>query len=299
MRRWQQKARLGVVAAASFVLLVLVLPQIATGIGLGGLAHLVNAGPCGSSGSSGSMGSGSGSGGGSSQCGPPTLTVDPATGLVDGQSVSVTGSGFTPFSGVAMVECEAGATGPAQCDLSSELEVGTDGSGSFATTYTVSRVLEISTNENGKEKVFNCGANRCILGAADVNNYSIAASTPLGFKPHSPLAFRATVAATSTVTTKTGVAEIAGTVTCTQLDTVDIYVELQQRYKRFNFTNDGEATVECKGHTPWTVPVPPGFGLFGVGAANVQAELSTQIGNNADRNINITRNIELQSAKKK
>jgi hypothetical protein len=298
MRRWQQRARLGVVAAASFVLLVLVLPQIATGIGLGGLAHLVSSGPCGSSGSSGSMGSGSGSGGGSSVCGPPTLTVNPNTGLLDGQSVSVTGSGFTPFSGVAMVECEDHATGAAQCDLSSELEVGTDGSGSFATTYTVSRVLEISTKD-GNEKVFNCGADRCMLGAADIFNYSIAASSPLGFKPHSPLAFRATVAPTSTVNTKTGVAEIAGTVTCTQLDTVDIYVELQQRYKRFNFTNEGEATVECLGHTQWTVPVPPGFGLFGVGAANVQAEFSTQIGNNSDRNINITRNITLQSANKK
>jgi hypothetical protein len=298
MRRWQQKARLGVVAAASFVLLVLVLPQVATGIGLGSLAHLVGSGPCGSSGSSGSMGSGSGSGG-SSECGPPTLTVNPSSGLVDGQTVSVTGSGFSPYSGVAMVECQADATGPAQCDLSSVLEVGTDGSGSFAATYTVSRIIEIANLENGNEKARNCGAVGCILGAADINNYSVAASSPLGFKPHSPLAFRGTVAPTSTVTPKTGIADISGTVTCTQPDSVDIYVELQQRYKRFNFTSQGEATVACKGRTPWTAVVEPGFGLFGVGAANVEAELSTEIGNNSYRNINITRDIELQAASKK
>src|SRR5580704_10339652 len=113
MRHLQQRTRLGVIAAASFVLLVLVLPQVATGIGLGGLASRANnSSSCGSG--SGSMGSGSGS---SSTCGPPVLAVNPDSGLADGQTVSVTGSGFSPFTGVGMVECARGAKGPSQCDL--------------------------------------------------------------------------------------------------------------------------------------------------------------------------------------
>ena len=39
MKRWNQRVRLGVIAVASFVLLVTVLPQVASGLGLGPLAN--------------------------------------------------------------------------------------------------------------------------------------------------------------------------------------------------------------------------------------------------------------------
>lgn len=302
MSRLRQRARLGVVAAASFVLLVLVLPQFANGIGLGGLAHrMANDVPCASSGSgSGSMGSGSGgssgSSGSSSMCTPPTLTATPDSGLVDGQTIAVTGTDFGAFSGAGIVECEESATSALQCDIGTLSEVGTDGSGSFATTYTVSRIISI-TEKGGTQKSINCGVARCALGAADLSNLAADTKTSISFLPHSPLAFRATVAAIDAVNTKTGVAEISGTVTCTQADTVNIYLELQQRYRRFNFSNYGQTTVPCRGRTTWTVAVPPALGLFGAGDANVQAEISTQVGT-AYRNINITRNVTLQAIKK-
>jgi len=278
---------------ASFVLLVLVLPQVATGIGLGGLAsRLLDSGSCGSSGSSGSMGSGSGS----SVCGPPTLTANPNAALVDGQSIFVTGSGFSPFAGVGMVECQQGATGPSKCDLSTLLDVGTDGSGSFSTTYDVNRIINLPTKA-GNAKSFDCAPNRCFLGAADLSNYAVSASTPIGFDPRSPLAVRGTVAATDTVDKHTGVADIAGTVTCRQADFVYVYVYLQQRYRRFNFTNSGQTSITCLGHTTWSVSIPPGFGLFGVGPANVQVQLQTQVGNSY-RTIGIKRNVQLQVAAK-
>ncbi len=296
MRRVQQRTRLVVVAAASFVLLVLVLPQLATGIGLGGLAsRLTSSGSCGSSGSSGSMGSGSGS---SSVCGPPTLTAVPDTALADGQSITVTGSSFSPFSGVGMVECENGATGPQQCDLSTLLEVGTDGSGSFSTTYVVSRIVNIPTKA-GKAKTLDCAVSRCFLGAADISNYSVAALARLGFNPKSPLVLRGSLATTDTVVPRTGVASISGTALCTRTELVNVTVELQQIFRRrFNFTNYGQTTIVCKGHSPWTVTVPPGFGLFFVGPANVTAQLSTQIGNSY-RNVGLAGAVVLQSAKKK
>ena len=55
MKRWKQWARLAVIAAASCVLVVTVLPQVASGIGLGPLANrLASSGSCSSGGGSGS-----------------------------------------------------------------------------------------------------------------------------------------------------------------------------------------------------------------------------------------------------
>lgn len=309
MRRLQQRARLGVVAAASLVLLVLILPQVATGIGLGSLVgRLTSTGGCGSSGSSGSTTvttiGGSGSGSGSSVCGPPTLVPNPNSDLADGQTISVSGSGFTPFSFVGMVECKVNATDASGCDLSTLFEVGTDGSGSFSTTYTVSRILTVAGKgtpippygEVGKK--FDCAVSRCALGAADVTDYSIDATAPLAFNPRTPLALRGTVGPVDTVVTHTGVATIVGTVTCTQNLVVEVDVELQQEFHRFNFTNEGSTIVTCAGHTQWSVNVPPDLGLFGVGSAVVQTEISAEIGNSY-RSIDIKRNVALQSAKKK
>jgi Neocarzinostatin family len=304
MRRWKQKARLGVVAAASFVLLVLVLPQVATGIGLGGLASRLTASAgCGSSGSSGSgsgsavFGSGgSGSGSGSSTCGPLTLSAAPSTNLFDGEIISVNGSGFPPNSQIGMTECKTG-DGLEGCDISSALIFQSDGSGSFSTQFTVSKVFEVSNKLGTTDKNFDCAPSRCFLGAADLQNYDFAATTPLEFNPRSPLALRATVSPTGTVNTHTGIAVISGTVTCTEPTEVSVYIQLQQTYKRFNFTSQGQTSVSCFRHTAWSVPVPPGFGLFGVGTSNVQAEISGEVGNSY-RNINQTRNVELQTVKK-
>jgi Neocarzinostatin family len=302
MRRLQQRARLGVVAAASFVLLVLVLPQVATGIGLGSLAaRLTDSGACGSSGSSGSASivSGSGSGSGSSTCGPATLTASPNSALDDGQTITVTGTGFPPFSQVGMTECKLGA-GLEGCALDSALEFGANGSGSFSISFTVSRIIEISSETSENETNFNCAPSRCFLGAAELFNYNPVATTPLNFNPRSPLALRGTVSSTDTVVTHTGVATISGTVTCLEPDTeVDVNVELQQIYrKRFNFENEGYGEVNCTGRTPWSVTVPPGIGLFGLGPASVQADIQAEIGTSY-RYITFTRNVTLQAPPKK
>ncbi|MFJ9344713.1 neocarzinostatin apoprotein domain-containing protein [Streptomyces sp. NPDC101733] len=45
----------------------------------------------------------------------PTLRVTPHRGLVDGQSVRVTGSGYEPQYHVVVMECAAGTTDPAGC----------------------------------------------------------------------------------------------------------------------------------------------------------------------------------------
>lgn len=111
MKRWKRQTRLGVIVLASFVLLVTVLPQIATAVGLGSLANRLDSSvtcssSSGSSGSSdsssstccGSSGSSGSSDSSSSTCSGPVG----GTGQVTG-TVTVTGApkGFVPpFSGV-------------------------------------------------------------------------------------------------------------------------------------------------------------------------------------------------------
>ena len=89
MSRWRKQVRFVMIAVAGFVLLVTVLPQVASGIGLGSLAHrLDSTTKC--SGSSGSSGS-------SSSC-PGTISgTVTVTGAPTGFSPGVIGAGACPF----------------------------------------------------------------------------------------------------------------------------------------------------------------------------------------------------------
>ena len=104
MKRWRKQVRFAMIAVAGFVLLVTVLPQVASGIGLGGLAsRLASTTSCsGSSDSSGSSGSSdssssccSGSSGSSDSSGSSGCVTGPGT--VSG-TVTLTGApaGFVP-----------------------------------------------------------------------------------------------------------------------------------------------------------------------------------------------------------
>ena len=104
MKRWKQWARLAVIAGASFVLLVTVLPEVASAIGLGPLANrLASSSSCSGSGSSGS-GSGSGS---SSICRPQGTVVGTVTitGKPKGFVPAETGAGACPDRGPAGMVC--------------------------------------------------------------------------------------------------------------------------------------------------------------------------------------------------
>jgi len=94
MAKWRKQIRLGIIALASFVLLVTVLPQVASGIGLGTLANrLDSTGGCSSSsGSSGSVPSSSSACcSSSSDSSGSSSTCTPSSGNVAG-TVAVTGA---------------------------------------------------------------------------------------------------------------------------------------------------------------------------------------------------------------
>jgi Neocarzinostatin family len=302
MRRWQQKGRLGVVAAASFVLLVLVLPQVATGIGLGSLAaRLTDSGACGSSGSSGSgsFGSGGSGSGSGSTCGPLSLTASPDKKLADAQTIVVDGSGFPPYTSVGIAECKAGATGQNGCDLGTLVETGTDGSGSFVLPYSVSRLIS-TTNAQGMSVSTDCALDPCILAAAETSNQAVAAVTTIGFNPKIPPVFQETVSSTDNVISSTGVAEIAGTFICRQPLVIELFINLDQHRGRFNVENETFSSVTCKGHSKWVVPVPSEYGIavFGPGKATVNAAFSTRIGNSY-RSVDVSSKITLTGVTKK
>jgi hypothetical protein len=286
-----------VVAAASFVLLVLVLPQVATGIGLGSLAlRLDSSVACGSIGSSGSgsFGSGgSGSGSGSTDCGPPALTATPDTKLADAQSIQVIGTGFSPNSQISIAECKAGATSQAGCDPGTLLETTSNGSGFFITQYTVSRLINTSAL-NGTTESTDCAVDSCILGAGDSASLAAAAAvTPISFNPKIPPVFTVTVAPVDKV--NDGGADITGTFVCRRPQSVQIFVLLDQHRGRFNIENENFSQIACQGHKKWTVVVPPGYiGVFGPGKATVSLGVSTQLGGSF-REVEMSEKIKLEA----
>ncbi len=109
--------------------------------------------------------------------GSPTLTADPSTGLLDGQSISVTGSGLAAQTLYGIIECQTGATDINGCDLNGFSVATTDGSGSFSTSTTVIRTIEpVATGTP-----IDCATvDACVLAVAPTSGL-IAASTPIAF----------------------------------------------------------------------------------------------------------------------
>jgi hypothetical protein len=224
----------------------------------------------------------------------PALAATPDTGLADGQTITVTGTGFSADAGIAMVECEPGATGPDGCDLQTLLEDQSDGSGDFTTPYSVTRVISIPSATNPDVTTsLDCATQACFLGAADISDYSVSAFTPLSFNPKLPLLLTGTLDHAGTVRPRSGIAAISGTVTCASPTTVDVEVDLTQYYKRFVFFNYADSIVQCTtSPTDWTVDVPPGNGLYGVGRSMAEVYFDAQFGTTY-RNVEISGKVRL------
>jgi hypothetical protein len=209
----------------------------------------------------------------------PALSADPSTGLADGQTITATGTGFSANAEIGMVECEPGATGESDCDLSNVLILESDGNGDFTTAFTVNRILSIDSNSSEFPTQIDCAQAACELAAGVVSDTTIAAFAPLSFNPNLPLALSGTLNKKGTVKPHTGVATISGTVTCLTPTTVEVDVILTQYYKRFVFTNEVQTEAQCSATaSPWTVVVPPGNGLYGVGTSQAVVFLDAQVG---------------------
>ena len=99
------------------------------------------------------------------------VVVEPSTELVDGQVVSISGSGFTPGATLGAVLCTAGAGGGggvAFCELAHYDNFSAGSEGSFADDYVLRRFIE--TPADGR---VDCGeaTDRCLLAVGNINDY--------------------------------------------------------------------------------------------------------------------------------
>jgi hypothetical protein len=111
------------------------------------------------------------------------LTVEPATGLEDGATVTVSGSGFTPGVDVGIVLCarEArGGGGVAWCDTSVLTSTRVSSEGYFSRPFVIRRW--ITTSRTGD---LDCGepADRCAIAAGNVRDYDEAGGSDITFSP--------------------------------------------------------------------------------------------------------------------
>jgi lysophospholipase L1-like esterase len=108
----------------------------------------------------------------------PKMKARPDTGLLDGQSITVSGSGFPPNDFIPLIECQSGATQISQCQYE-EFEglAQTDQTGAFSTSLNVARLLETGTTS------IDCAQRKaCEIAASNDEGDGIEAATPITFK---------------------------------------------------------------------------------------------------------------------
>lgn len=113
----------------------------------------------------------------------PLVVVNPATDLLHGQVVTVTGSGFTPNASIGMSQCDAAGTNTADCDLSNVAYATADGAGDWSTSFTVRGVIHNS------HTTIDCGVapDICIISASNLANIGGEdAGAPISFHSNAP-----------------------------------------------------------------------------------------------------------------
>lgn len=117
----------------------------------------------------------------------PSLTVNPNTNLQPGQTVSVTGRGFTPATGgfnLVVAECQAGATSTDNCAFNTAVPVSPDGTGSFTVSMAVQRTLSIFGPVGSPTVRCDTAPGACAVTALSFPAMSPLASADLGFDPN-------------------------------------------------------------------------------------------------------------------
>ena len=108
---------------------------------------------------------------------PPVLTVDPATDLLDGDTVELHGTGFLPSRDLEVLQCTAGATSSDDCTWGAFFFGDVDDAGEFDFVFGVMAVFR-----NGRGEVVDCREVACSLIAAH-GSFGRHAEAPLDFVP--------------------------------------------------------------------------------------------------------------------
>lgn len=176
----------------------------------------------------------------------PAITVTPNTDLVDFQTVTVSGSGYSPDVSVAVVQCRVGAIGVDDCDLGNVTYPTTDATGAFTVEFTVERIIEVGGTD------VDCAPANCVVGAGTFD-LSEVAGVAVTFDPTVPPQPRLDISVsfdpTATVAAKTGAVAVRATVTCTKPAHVYLDGFLRQRAGRAYIDAYLFGEVHCDGTT--------------------------------------------------
>jgi hypothetical protein len=122
----------------------------------------------------------------------PTVTASPSTGLVNGQTVTLTGSNYEANHAIFVLECHSSA-GASACDVNHLKTVTTSATGTFSLTFTVvTGAIGDGTCNPGQS---------CILAAGDASG--VGGAAPITFKAAAAKPPTKTTTTTTTTTTKT------------------------------------------------------------------------------------------------
>lgn len=112
---------------------------------------------------------------------PPSISLDPATGVDDGQLIRVFGSGFPRRTNVGVLQCRVNAGGPGGCDMSTLTFAYPDSTGGFTATLRAKRFITTDTG------VVDCAIpGACVVGAGVPPNGNPSANTPILFRTGVP-----------------------------------------------------------------------------------------------------------------
>jgi hypothetical protein len=204
----------------------------------------------------------------------PVVSVTPDSNLVDAQPLSVSASGFTADTQLAVIECMTGATSQDDCDLSTLQYANSDGSGNLSTTYDVFREVFPANAPAGLD----CAPSNCVLAVANIGNQTEAAAAALSFDASVPLPPTLQISATLKSTgsfDRAGNVVVSGTVTCSLPADVYLQVGATQRVGRALLHAYGFAEVSCDGPTRYSLTAAPYDGIFRGGNASVEVDYSS------------------------
>jgi hypothetical protein len=198
-----------------------------------------------------------------------TVVVDPSTDLVDRQTVTVTATGFSPFTSFGAAQCDPSVgpgAGTAACDLSTARTTTTDENGAAQITMPVRRIITVQDRE------VDCALEPCTLGAATISGTTPieAVAVPITFDPDVPPIPRLTLELT--VEEVSGdVAE--GTVTCNR--DAEAFLEVVVSQERAGHTASAygytDEPIACTtSPTGWTASLTDGVGRLTGGKATYE-----------------------------
>ena len=195
---------------------------------------------------------------------PPEVTLTPDTGLVDGQTVRVEGTGFRPGETVALRQCPPGATAESQCTRESAT-TNADASGAISTDITVSRILRSTYAE--------CAPAECTIGVSAIGGFD-----QLGIGFAEP---QLSISVDPYATLKAGTDDVVAqaTISCDIATPVSLFSDITQPDIQYRYVLNGQ---QCTPEEPLLAFLPSRYAWvddadFTLGTAGVTVTAFPQV----------------------